>query len=629
MVIKNPISFCPLRLLCLTALLASSIPAQQPPASRTTPLATESAKTEKAQPPLRPGSIKGRVLGDDGQPLGNIPIFAVPIGRGGGAARRQGPAAQPSQSSTDDDGNFEFPNLLPASYSISASVPGFIAPPPEEETGGGIYHLGDFVTITMVKGGVITGKVLNSVGEPLTGISVNAIRIGDVNGEPDDQSAAPGFGRGWRTDDRGVYRIYGLAPGSYIVQAGGQSGRNGFGPNSVSPFNDDVPTYYPAAARDAAVAVAVHTADEMAGIDIRYRGEKGRTVSGKVVAKGGENNVPAPTQIILTLAGTDAVVASAVQMGRAGNAGFALYGVPDGEYEITARRGGFGASDSDAIAAPRHVSVQGADVGGLQLPLTPLALLSGKVMLERKAGVPACPAPRRSFVEEILLTARRDDSITRQDVVISRLAPVRPVAPTATGDFTLRNLEAGRWRLDVQLPEEEWYVRAMTPDGKAPAGNARKPTMAAGPPPINLARNGVAFKLGEKLTNVTVMIAEGAAGIAGKVVGDQDARIPGKARVYLIPAEKDSADDVLRYAQTTTTLEGNFHLKHLAPGRYYLLARPARTGEGGESRPLAWDAAKRAALRKEAEAAATAIELQPCQRVSEYKLSLGGKPTNQ
>lgn len=569
-------------------------------------IAQESAKPE--QPPLKPGSITGRVLGDDGQPLAAVPVFAAPIGRAGAGGRRQG-AGAPAQTATDDEGNFEFPNLPPASYSISATVPGYIAPPAEEETGAGIYRPGDAVTITLVKGGVITGKVVNSTGEALTGVSVNAIRVGSVNGEEEDQttpqSGPRGFQRNWRTDDRGVYRIYGLVPGSYIVQAGG-------GPNPLSPFSQDAPTYYPSSAREAAVSLPVRAGDEAGGIDIRYRGEKGRSVSGKVLAKAGENvNDPAPVQIGLLSAGTDAVIASTVQMGRGG--GFALYGIPDGEYEITARRTSFSALESDAVAAPRHVTVRGADVGGIQLTLAPLALLGGKVILEKKPGAPACPAPRKSFIEEILLTAERDEPATAQNFA---LAPRRPAAPGAQGDFTLRNLEAGRRRLAVKLPDENWYVRAMTPDGKAPAAAAAVARKAATtPPPINLARNGVIFKLGEKLTGATVIVAEGAAGVKGKVTG--------KARVFAVPAEKEAADDVLRYAQITTTADGNFQLKHLAPGRYYLLAKPVKNNESDDPRPLAWDQTQRAALRKDAETAAHVIELQPCQRLNNHQLSLG------
>jgi hypothetical protein len=92
----------------------------------------------------------------------------------------------------------------------------------------------------------------------------------------------------------------------------------------------------------------------------------------------------------------------------------------------------------------------------------------------------------------------------------------------------------------------------------------------------------------------------------------------------LIPAEKEAADDVLRYAQVNAGGDGGFQFKNIAPGRYYLLAKPITDGSAGNAsaRLQAWDNVERAALRKEAEAAGNVIELQNCQRVTDYKLSI-------
>jgi hypothetical protein len=53
-----------------------------------------------------------------------------------------------------------------------------------------------------------------------------------------------------------------------------------------------------------------------------------------------------------------------------------------------------------------------------------------------------------------------------------------------------------------------------------------------------------------------------------------------------------------------------------------LLARPIPDSEPNDkpARPAAWDAAERAKLRREAEAAKVVIELKPCQRLSDYVL---------
>ncbi|MGH9800713.1 MAG: hypothetical protein ACRD82_10140, partial [Blastocatellia bacterium] len=552
-----------LMLLCCCAAIVPAQQAQQPAAN-------------KPEPP-KTGSIKGRVLGDDGQPMANIPVMAIPFGRN--AARRQAAPAQPGQPFqapqqmmpaqiiTDDEGNFEFVNLTPASYAISASAPGYVAPLPEdtdgeEENRSGLYRLGDVANISLVKGGVITGKVFNANNETLTGVTVGAVRTGNLNGEADELSAARGLGRSWRTDDRGVYRIYGLIPGTYIVQAGqsgqagpGQGGRPGGGPGGqLSPYSQDAPTYYPSSARDAAIPFAVHPGSEITGIDIRYRAEKGRSVGGRVIiaqtaAATANQPINRPrqannfgsTEIRLSVAGTDSVIATTFQSDgfqtsgqTSGQAsGFAFYAIPDGEYEITARRNG-AAGESDSVSESRRVPVHGADVAGIQLTLTPLALLSGKVVVEKAAA--ACPSPRRSFTEEILLTAHKEDAATASKPGNRKTTPRLSIAPLASGDFTFRNLEAGRWRLQTQLPDENWYVRSIHSATPTAVAAVRKPTQAATAAALpNIARNGTSLKPGEKLTGVIVTIADGAVSLRGKIVAAKaGGKFPSRLRVHLV-----------------------------------------------------------------------------------------------
>ena len=96
-------------------------------------------------------------------------------------------------------------------------------------------------------------------------------------------------------------------------------------------------------------------------------------------------------------------------------------------------------------------------------------------------------------------------------------------------------------------------------------------------------------------------------------------------RVYLVPTEREQANNVLRYSDTLVKSDGSFALGNLAPGRYFILSRvEAPTDPGTLPRPIAWDAAARAKLRREGEAANTIIELKPCQQVVDYELKIGG-----
>ena len=60
---------------------------------------------------------------------------------------------------------------------------------------------------------------------------------------------------------------------------------------------------------------------------------------------------------------------------------FAFYGVPDGEYDLTAER--LESDRSDRLGSePRRVTVRGADVTGVELRLSPRAAIQGKVVLD-------------------------------------------------------------------------------------------------------------------------------------------------------------------------------------------------------------------------------------------------------
>ncbi|HEY7180973.1 MAG TPA: hypothetical protein VIC84_06125, partial [Blastocatellia bacterium] len=185
-------------------------------------------------------------------------------------------------------------------------------------------------------------------------------------------------------------------------------------------------------------------------------------------------------------------------------------------------------------------------------------------------------------------------------------------APDEKGEFTLRGLAAGRFRIKADLPDDGWYIRAIT----QPASGAAKKT-------VDAARNGIVVKAGEKLSGVEVAIAEGAASLNGRVVpANEGARLPSRLRVHLIPAEASAADDILRYAEAPVRAGGSFEFKHVAPGKYLLHTRQAAEKETSDdqARPVAWDAAERAGLRREATAAKNEVELKACERVKDQVL---------
>src|SRR5262249_61173001 len=98
------------------------------------------------------------------------------------------------------------------------------------------------IALTLARGGVITGRVTNSDGRPVIAERISLAIVG-ANGQvqPFNGSARSGY----ETDDRGVYRIYGLPAGPCLVSAGGGD-RPGVSRRIRYPL-----TYYPDAVEQA------------------------------------------------------------------------------------------------------------------------------------------------------------------------------------------------------------------------------------------------------------------------------------------------------------------------------------------------------------------------------------------
>jgi hypothetical protein len=187
----------------------------QPPPSETRP--------QQGQPPRDPnapgatlvvgkGSISGTVVvAGSGQPARRARV-SLSGGSDAGGGRN---------TTTDDTGRFAFNALPEGRFNLSASKPGHVSGTyGQRQPGrpGTPIQLADGqrlqVQLQITRGGVITGTVLDEHAEALPGTPVRALRYVMQSGQRTLQSAGNG-----QTDDRGVYRIYGLQPGDYIVFA--------------------------------------------------------------------------------------------------------------------------------------------------------------------------------------------------------------------------------------------------------------------------------------------------------------------------------------------------------------------------------------------------------------------------
>src|SRR5262245_39472608 len=124
------------------------------------------------------GVITGRVVAEDGGGLSKVNVSAHPAYAG---LRNAG---SPLSTTTDEEGNFKFTGLTPRAYSISVREAGGYVPPYIPGSGTTYYRIGDHAVVTMIRGGVITGRVATANGEPMVGAQVIATLTRDVEGNP-------------------------------------------------------------------------------------------------------------------------------------------------------------------------------------------------------------------------------------------------------------------------------------------------------------------------------------------------------------------------------------------------------------------------------------------------------------
>ena len=581
--------------------VAQSLTEAKPAATPEPKQGQKPVAADRAEATPTTGTIKGRVVSNDGRPITNATLFARSV--------TGAPASKAAR--VDTEGKFVFDDLPTAAYIIIANAPGFI----DQSMALGDpsqwprHLIGEQLKITMIKGGVITGTVTTAKGEPLVGVPVNASLANELSAS---MSNLLGLQTPAETDDRGIYRIYGLLPGQYIVTAGGGGLFSQF---ATSGFELDIPSYYPSGTRDTAIPVAVRSGDETSGIDIKYRGIEGHSISGVITGAVGDGAAAAAVSILLSHAGTTSVlsmaIASAVEQRRV----FSFTGIADGEYDLFA---GFqSVSNGNPLVGTKRVTVRNADVTGIELKLAALASIAGTIALDPIKPEDKCDK-RASELTETVIAAPRDEPKKAGSQLMTSLYGGFGTTLNVKGEFTARNLEAGKYRLGITLPTEAWYVRAINP----PAA-VRGTQLGATPARTGDAWLGVVtLKSGERVSPVSIMVGQDAAGLRGRVAVTPESAIPADLRVHLIPTERDRVDNILRYSETLVSRDGSFTFTNLAPGSYFVVARVEPETQSALPRPLAWDPTARIKLRREAEAANNVVELKSCQRLVDYALAL-------
>lgn len=431
---------------------------------------------------------------------------------------------------TDEDGNYRIKNVPPGTYKVILAAPAYVQSDGFTPVIVGKNEVAENVDIILVRGGVITGKVIDADGRPVLEEEVFFSLTTPSRAFPPMRTI--------RTDDRGVYRAFGLPAGRYIVSAG---------KDSISSFaraNAGYQrTYHPRAVNSAdATVIQVNEGSEATNVDIMF----GRRLS-KYTARGrildGETSQPLPNahigiRLFFNVDSGHGYTSRTNVAESTIDGEFKIENLPPGKYAVYLDSPTDFESFSDAV----RFEVTDQDIEGLLIKTSKGGTASGIVVLE----------------------GTHDPSV-RANLIKTTLSPhvsneFRPsVNINSDGSFGLTNLPAGR--LTLHLPQNRDHLRVM-----------------------RIERDGVVYLSGieikerEQITGLRVVVSPANGKIRGQLKLPDGLELPATAR--LVVSIRRTEDPAVYNTTVEADAHGQFVVNDLVPGTYQFIV-----GVSGEQRP--------------------------------------------
>jgi hypothetical protein len=419
---------------------------------------------------------------------------------------------------TDARGRFTLPELPAGRYSLSASKGGYVRMSygaKRHDRPGTPINLSDGekmagLSMRLPRGGVITGTITDETGLPASGVQVRLLQYRMQLGERTLQATPMANFLGETTDDRGVYRLYGLPAGEYVIAATPRNSNAGeirastdaeiraalaaiqqpAAPSQpgqpLPPPKEPVtvgfaPIYFPGSVTlNGAATITLAPGEERGGVDFPLQVVRTAKIQGQVVVPAGIS----PQSVTLTMLPMGPQVGPGIlgstflnRVTPGADGTFTYSAVPPGQYTINARasagsegRGARGGGRGEVFEfqmvngaqviggpsmgsgpsywATADVTADGGTVSGVVLSLQPGLTITGR--LDFKGS--RLPPPTD-------LTRVRVSLSPAPTGGVGMMVGVPSTQVDATGKFTVSGITPGRYVVNAFVP---------TPQGAGP-----------------------------------------------------------------------------------------------------------------------------------------------------------------
>jgi protocatechuate 3,4-dioxygenase beta subunit len=475
------------------------------------------AQVQQKDAKVSVGMITGRVT-FDGKAMADVTVALFPQV----FATLDTPAV--AKTITDSEGRFQLTNIATGAYLVKPITPNFHVPFAHErffDAGRGV-NIGEGeqvegIDFALKRGAVITGRIVDGNRQPVVEEIVQVELVNkETRGSWQLQFSNPSM---VMTDDRGVYRIYGLPPGHYRISVGLSDWGHQTSNNSGKKVFKE--TFYPSVSdRKKAETIELKEGEEASDIDITVGlSLKSYKATGRILDA--ETGKPLEGLVCSYTADRFSALLGALGTSKTptnSKGEFQIEGILPGSYALAVK------SQEAFYSESLNITVKDSDVSGIEVKVHRGALISGKVVIESSDD-----QKNISTLLPITLYAQKERFIMPFDDAV--MATVEP-----DGSFRFAGVRPGNMKISSvgQHRETPAWLLYIENEGKD-------------------ITNGLDVKAGDNIKDVRIAVAQGSGIIRGEVkFKKEDLPRISEIWIYALPKTKYGISQVATSANITS-----------------------------------------------------------------------------